>query len=284
MPELPEVETIARALARDLVGATFTSLLAARADYVRSPAPSTAHHVEGRRVTGVRRHGKRLLLDLDRGGKMVLHLGMSGRISIVPAATPVPTHTHLRVALDRGERELRMRDPRRFGGVAIGGPGNEPRGRNGARLTDLGEDALRISLAEWRRVLGRPRAIKALLLDQSALAGLGNIYVDEILWASRIHPLARASDLSTARVEDAYRRRARILDAAIRAGGSTFRDYRTPAGDRGEFQRWHKVWGRAGEPCLRCGAKIRRTVVAGRATHTCPRCQRAPRARSVRPR
>ncbi len=208
---------------------------------------------------------------------------MSGRLVIVPASETVAQHTHLRIALDRGDRELRMRDARRFGGVAIRGSNDDAcDGRNGARFTDLGPDALDVPLAEWRRILGHRRAIKALLLDQRVLAGLGNIYADEILWAARIHPLARASDLRAERVTESHRQLRRILRAAIRAGGSTFRDYRTPDGEPGSFQFAHEVWGRTREPCRRCGARIVRTIVAGRATHSCPRCQRKPRTKSTR--
>lgn len=279
MPELPEVETIARLLQRDLAGATFASVLAARADYVQAPPPSAAHHLAGRRVTRVHRHGKRLLLELDKGASLALHLGMSGRIFIVPSAETVPAHTHLRIALDDGAREFRMQDPRRFGGAAFRLSAQDERlvRRNGANFGPLGPDALTITWREWRDLLARPRATKALLLDQAAIAGLGNIYVDEILWASRIHPLARASTLRPDRVAEAHRHLRRILRAAIRSGGSTLRDYRTPDGEAGDFQRWHKIYGREGEPCPRCGAKIMRSIVAGRSTHTCPRCQRAPR-------
>jgi formamidopyrimidine-DNA glycosylase len=129
-------------------------------------------------------------------------------------------------------------------------------------------------------MLARDRAIKALLLDQGVVAGLGNIYVDEILWAARVHPLARAGALRPERVAEAHRHLRRVLAAAIRAGGSTLRDYRDADGAPGTYLREHKVYGRAGEPCVRCGSRVRRTLAAGRSTHWCPRCQRAPRARA----
>jgi formamidopyrimidine-DNA glycosylase len=278
VPELPEVETIARGLARELVGETLGAVLAARSDYVRAPPPSVEAHLHGRRVVEVCRRGKRLSLRLSPAGEILLHLGMSGRVTVASAADVAAPHTHLRVALGDGSRELRMQDPRRFGGVWIrGGPDGAlpPAGRNGARPDALGPDALDVDRAALRALLARPRGIKALLLDQRVIAGLGNIYVDEILWAARIHPRTPASTLGSERVAGIHRHLRRILLAAIAAGGSTIRDYRAADGQRGRFQERHRVWGREGRPCGRCGALIRRLLVAGRSTHVCPRCQRA---------
>jgi formamidopyrimidine-DNA glycosylase len=284
VPELPEVETIARGLSAALAGRTLGPVRAARSDYVSSPRPSADAHLEGRRVESVTRCGKRLSIRLCGGGEIVVHLGMSGRLGVVPAAEPPAPHTHLRVGLDDGARELRMTDPRRFGGIwirAAGGSFARGARRHRARPGSLGPDALDLDLAALARLLARPRRIKALLLDQHAIAGLGNIYVDEILWAARIHPATLAASIPPRRVAVLHRALRRILRAAIESGGSTIRDYRGADGEEGRFQERHRVFRRTGKPCLRCGAAIRRLVVAGRGTHVCPRCQRTPRRRSA---
>ncbi len=287
MPELPEVETVARGLARGLAGATFVAVDAARPDYVLSPPPDAAAHLAGRRVRSVTRHGKRVRILLAPRGELLLHLGMSGQVALVPPDTPVEPHTHLRIRLTPAG-ELRVRDPRRFGAVwisdpAAGAPVVPPHRMRHGRLPDaLGPDALAIGLARFRTVLSRPRAIKALLLDQHAIAGLGNIYVDEILWASRVHPVTPADAIDRATVGAMHRHLRRILHAAIRAGGSTLRDYRDTTGAAGAYRDRHRVYGREHEPCPRCGARIVRVPIAGRSTFLCRRCQR-PRGRRRRP-
>lgn len=287
MPELPEVETVARGLARGLAGATFVAVHAARPDYVLSPPPGAAAHLTGRRVRTVTRHGKRVHIRLAPHGEVLLHLGMSGQVSLVPPDAPVESHTHLRIRLSPAG-ELRVRDPRRFGAVWISDPAaGAPvvpahRVRHGRLPDALGPDALAIRLRDFRATLSRPRAIKALLLDQHAIAGLGNIYVDEILWASRVHPLTPAGALDPATVAAMHRHLRRILHAAIRAGGSTLRDYRDTTGAVGDYRDRHRVYGREGEPCRRCGTRITRVPIAGRSTFLCRRCQR-PRTRGRRP-
>lgn len=279
MPELPEVETVARGLARGLAGATFVAVDAARPDYVLAPPPSAAAHLVGRRVASVTRHGKRVSIRLSPAGEILLHLGMSGQVSLVAPDAPLEPHTHLRIRLSPAG-ELRVRDPRRFGAVWItDAAGSAPvvpphRARHGRLPDALGPDALAVKLRGFRAILARPRAVKALLLDQHAIAGLGNIYVDEILWAARVHPLtaARAIDRPTAAAMHRHLRR--ILNAAIRAGGSTLRDYRDTTGAAGAYGRRHRVYGREGEPCCRCGARIVRVAIAGRSTFLCRRCQR----------
>jgi formamidopyrimidine-DNA glycosylase len=274
MPELPEVETIARGLRPHVEGAVIDRVRVERRDYVRCPPPSAGAHLAGRRVEAVRRHGKRLALVLRPSGSVVVHLGMSGRIELGPASAPLAKHTHFRVSFRDSALEMRLLDPRRFGGVWV-----DP-DRDGA-ADDLGPDALALRLPEVRRILARPRQIKALLLDQHTIAGLGNIYADEALWEARIHPLARADRLrgdAPRRLLAAIRR---VLASAIRHRGSTIRDYRDADGRGGGFQARHRVYGRAGEPCPRCAGRIVRIVAAGRSTHLCPRCQpRTTRRRS----
>jgi formamidopyrimidine-DNA glycosylase len=274
MPELPEVETIARTLRPHVEGAVIERVRVGRRDYVRCAAPSAGAHLAGKRVETVRRHGKRLVLVLRPSGSVVVHLGMSGRVELPAATAPIAKHTHFRISFRDSALEMRVLDPRRFGGIWIA-----DRDRS---ADDLGPDALALRLAAFRRILERPRQIKALLLDQRAIAGLGNIYTDESLWAAGIHPLARADRL---RGDDPRRLLAairRVLGAAIRHRGSTIRDYRDADGQGGGFQARHKVYGRAGEPCPRCARPIVRILAASRSTHFCPRCQPPTSRRSRR--
>ena len=290
MPELPEVETIARGLAT-VEGAEILRVRIARRDYVREARRGAARSIEGRRLARVSRHGKRLVLELEPPGQVLLHLGMSGQVTLVGPEEPLAPHTHLRIDLAGGDgvREIRIRDARRFGGAWIdpdgrpagsgSAPVSGPAARNGARPGPQGPDALAVDRASFRALLRRSRQIKALLLDQHAIAGLGNIYCDEALWAARVHPLTVAADLREEEAVSLHGHLLRILRAAIRHGGSTLRDYRDSQGDEGAFQHHHRVYGRGGEPCPRCGKAIRRLTAAGRSSHVCPQCQRRKRRR-----
>jgi formamidopyrimidine-DNA glycosylase len=271
VPELPEVETVARGLAAALVGAEIGPLAIARADWVRIEGGDAVRELPGRRIVGVVRHGKRLEILVEPEGAIQIHLGMTGNAGVRAPDSPAEPHTHLRMGLRGRPLELRIRDPRRFGGVRIRlGPERGCRARN---FAPLGPDALRIRWPAFRRLLERRTGIKALLLDQRRIAGLGNIYADEILHAAGLHPATPAARLSE---EDGRRlldRLRRILRRAIRAGGSTLRDYRSAEGRPGTYQRRHRVYGREGRPCPTCGTGIVREIVAGRSTRLCPRCQ-----------
>jgi formamidopyrimidine-DNA glycosylase len=275
MPELPEVETIARGLAAALVGSTVADVSHAREDYVRSPPPGVRELLRGRKVVAVTRHGKQLTVHLGGGVRVLVHLGMSGTLRLCDRALPREPHTHLVLSLRERPEELRLHDPRRFGGAWIRADG----AADGSAPSPLGPDALSLGWPAFRALLGRPRQIKALLLDQRAVAGLGNIYVDEALWAAGIHPLRRADTIDADRARLLHRALRRILRSAIRHGGSTLRDYRDSAGKAGRFQSRHRVYGREGLPCARCGTTIVRRWMAGRSSHVCPHCQRAPRRR-----
>jgi len=278
MPELPEVETIAASLRTKVAGAIIGEVRVAHPDYVRFPARSNLQEMRGKTIEAVRRHGKRITLDFRDGGALICHLGMTGRIQVLPIDAPLLVHTHLFLRLTDGRREIRFRDPRRFGGVWYQQEsGNEP-------LKALGPDALAIRLPRFREILRSARQIKALLMDQYRLSGLGNIYCDEALFAARIHPFTKADRISAETAGLLYREMRRILRLAIRHRGSTVRDYATIEGGSGEFQSRHKVYGREGEPCRNCGTKIRRIQAAGRSTHICPRCQRWIKPRASRSR
>jgi formamidopyrimidine-DNA glycosylase len=211
-----------------------------------------------------------VVFQLHPDAVLVFRLGMTGQILVTDADQPRDRHVHLRVALDGGERELRFRDVRRFGSVCFTEGACDD---SAAGLEDLGPEPLEITASQFTRLLSRPRQIKALLLDQRAIAGLGNIYCDEALHAAGIHPLTRAGDLSPDQRRRLLRAIRRILRQAIRYGGSTLRDYRTATGDEGRFQTRHRVYGRTGQPCRNCGTPIQRLNAAGRSTHLCPACQ-----------
>jgi formamidopyrimidine-DNA glycosylase len=206
---------------------------------------------------------------------LLIHLGMTGKISVCPPETPVPLHTHVFMALDDG-RELRYNDVRRFGRMALLANGAHERVLGG-----LGLEPLEISAVEFRsRIQSRKSRIKALLLDQGVMRGIGNIYADESLWRARIHP----EKIGTRLKDDELRRLRRavqsILREAIRLRGSSISDFVDLDGGRGEFQQKHRAYQHDGKQCFRCGAIIRRIIVAGRSSHFCPRCQPAPRGRA----
>ena len=279
MPELPEVQTVVDSLAPRWTGRAVASVrFGPHADHVVRPsAAGFAECVVGRTVGRVRRRGKRIEVDLTDGdtpaGTFVVHLGMTGRLLATDAAAGELPHTHV-AFVDGDGGEVRFVDPRRFGGVVWAGlTGDVASGRfSGA----IGPEPLTIRPAALlRRLSATRRPVKNALLDQAVVAGLGNIYVDESLHAAGVHPLTPARDLGEADVRRLNRAIKSTLRRAIRHRGSTLRDYVDADGVGGGFQRLHKVYARAGEPCRACGATIERVVLAGRSTHFCPACQPA---------
>lgn len=293
MPELPEVETIRRGLAATLPGCRVSRVARGGFDVVRCHGPAPRLLADDR-IAEVLRHGKQLALVGRTGETLCLHLGMSGSLRLADPADPIEPHTHLRWRIDAPDvpdapdapdapgtgaaepsraRELRFRDPRRFGGVW---QYNTKQTLHALRWSRLGPDALRVGPAALeRRLANRTLALKAALLDQHTLAGLGNIYVDELLYACRLHPLRPADSLSRGELESLVRRMRSLLLRAIEAGGSTLRDYVGADGVAGGFQSSHRAYGREGGRCRRrgCRESIQRTIVAARSTFTCPACQ-----------
>jgi formamidopyrimidine-DNA glycosylase len=296
MPELPEVETIARGLAERVVGDVILSVwLGSKPEPFKSPAPELAAVLESRRIARVGRVGKHIVFDLepdrrsaprkakktkktkkakDRGGQAetfggvcgaqwIVHLGMTGRLTIEAPDREVEKHTHAILTLASG-RELRFVDPRRFGRLSVArgflAPGKEP---------------LEVELDAFVRLFRlRKTPIKSALLNQKLLSGVGNIYADESLFRSSIRPRRRASSLSSKELEQLWRAVREVLEEAIALGGSSVSDYVNADGAEGFFQLQHRVYGRRGEPCLVCQTPIRRVVIAGRSSHYCPHCQK----------
>jgi len=278
MPELPEVETVRRGLERFAVGRRVNGVDVGRERTVRRTSrEAVIHGLTGTTITAANRRGKYLLLPLDSGDEVMIHLRMSGQVLIAAAGTARPAHTHVVMHLDDGN-ELWFVDPRTFGEVVVFDPTNVA-----VEIPDLallGPDPIAddLTLRDLRRMLrSRRRLLKPLLLDQHVIAGIGNIYADEILHEARLRPDRISNELSTVserRLHDAIHR---VLHGAIAAGGSTLGDaqYVDLLGASGSYQDAHAVYGRAGLRCRTCGVGwIRHTVSAQRSTHYCPRCKR----------
>jgi formamidopyrimidine-DNA glycosylase len=270
MPELPEVETIANGVHERIHGQTIASVWTSNKPQTFKSSPTEIVEVlAGSRITRVHRVGKTIVIDLERGttaAQFLVHLGMTGRLLVSSPDTPLPPHTHATLTLSSG-RELRFVDARRFGRLSVvplhetyTGPGREP---------------LTISLNDFIALFrGRKTPIKAALLNQSLLHGVGNIYADESLFRAGIRPrrhAGRLTRLQLSRLRDALQS---VLLHAIQLGGSSVSDYVDADGVAGFFQLEHRVYMRTGQPCLVCSTPIQRILLAGRGTHFCPTCQK----------
>jgi formamidopyrimidine-DNA glycosylase len=285
MPELPEVETIRRQLAPAVEGSVLERLDVLDARWVEPAAPAeVADAVRGRRVERLSRRGKYLVWELEDEVYLLMHLRMTGNLFVVPPEEDADDRPHLRarLVLDSGRRVLFV-DVRRFGtGVVLLGYdaleeyfssrlGVEP------LSPEFTADALRALAA------GRKAPVKAFLLSQERIAGVGNIYADEALWRAQIHPLRPVGTLKREQIEALHSAVIEALNAGIDARGASIDDFRHVDGASGTFQDRFKVYGRAGEPCYRCGTTIEKIRVAGRGTYFCPHDQRKPRARRPKP-
>ena len=280
MPELPEVETVARGLQRQIAGRRILGITLGKTDFIDRPE-EIEKELPGRAIRSVARYGKFLLLRLtqkENAGEtesesaLLVHLGMTGMLQPHPADEPRAKHTHVVALLDDG-RELRYIDPRRFGRIAY-----LAADRLQEELRRFGADPLEAGLEEFtKRIRGKRARIKALLLDQRVLRGVGNIYADESLWKARIHPKRLGMGLRTGQVKELYRALQGILQRAIAMRGSSIADFLDAEGRPGEYQRRHRAYGREGKSCFRCKTQIQRVIVAGRSSYFCPRCQKTPR-------
>jgi len=274
MPELPEVETIARGLDKRVRGDVIESVwLGKHREPLKSSAKEISIALTGTRIAEVRRVGKHIVFDLEPRASQngiaprqwIVHLGMTGRMLVCSPEEELPKHTHAIASLKSG-RELRFVDPRRFGRLSVAikesfaGPGTEP---------------LTISSDDFAKLFrGRKTPIKAALLNQKLLHGVGNIYADESLFRAGIRPKRQAGRLSRSELDRLHVAVKEVLREAIKLGGSSVSDYVDAEGREGFFQLRHRVYLRTGQPCLICKAPIKRTVLGGRGTHYCPKCQR----------
>ena len=294
MPELPEVETIARGLDKRVAGDTIESVwLGSKKEPLKSSAEEITRTLEGARIAGVRRVGKHIVFDLLRPtaespengagsdvrkkrkikvrphtlepAQWIVHLGMTGQMLVCPGDAEIKKHTHAIAKLSSG-RELRFVDPRRFGRLSVVSDGS---------FAAAGIEPLEVDLGDFQRLFrGRKTPIKSALLNQKLLSGVGNIYADESLFRAGIRPRRRAAMLTREQLAKLFPAVREVLKEAIRLGGSSISDYVSADGEEGFFQLQHRVYGREGEPCFKCRAPIKRVVIAGRSSHYCPNCQK----------
>jgi len=261
MPELPEVETVVRSVRAHLVGKRILTAEFSSPHVTPGDREALAKQLTGREIQSVTRRGKYIQIALDRGF-LTVHLGMTGKLLIQGA---IREHTYGIFTLDEGV--LLYHDPRQFGSIEWS-PDVNP------RVARLGPEPLEVTLEEFRARLKRKTKMKSLLLNQTFLAGVGNIYADESLFAAGIHPLASAEKINKVRAEKLYTAIRGILAHSIELGGSSISDYVNAEGQKGWFQVEHHVYGKDGDPCTQCGGPIKKTLVAQRGTHFCPRCQK----------
>jgi formamidopyrimidine-DNA glycosylase len=273
MPELPEVESVRRQLEPALMGRSFERVVIDDARLVRPYDPAeVAAELEGERVAAVERRGKYLVVGFESGRVLLIHLRMTGSLLHAPRGSlGDDPHRRAVVRLDDGS-DVAYRDVRRFGTWLLLEPG-EAEPYLGARVGGEPLDALFTAARLGERLAGRRTSLKAALLDQRTLAGMGNIYADEALWRARLNPLRPAAGLDRAELRRLHRGIRAALEHGLARQGSTLRDYRLPDGTGGSMQDEFRVYGRRDEPCDRCGTPIARTQVAGRTTWFCPACQ-----------
>ena len=287
MPELPEVETIARGLQKRVAGDTIDSVwLGSKPQTMKSRPAEIANTLERTRIREVRRMGKHIVFDLERNGvkrtssptkkrkkdkplgprsQWIVHLGMTGRMVVCEPSAEIEKHTHAIVKLRSG-RELRFVDPRRFGRLSVASQGDFDAG---------GVEPLEVEKERFLALFhGRKTPIKSALLNQKLLRGVGNIYADESLFRAGIRPKRRLSTVPRAKLEALYGAVQEVLKEAIALGGSSISDYVDADGEEGFFQLQHRVYGREGEPCLICKTPIKRVVIVGRSSHYCAKCQK----------
>ena len=292
MPELPEVETIARGLDKRIADDTIESVwLGAKPEPLKSPAAEIAAVLEHSRIRRVRRVGKHIVFDLETGPELapkirtrtrgstsrpgvhaqwIVHLGMTGQLLIASPDIEMAKHTHAVLKLASG-RELRFVDPRRFGRLAVVRIDSQ----NGSGFTAPGDEPLDSQIDRFLELFRhRKTPIKSALLNQKLLSGVGNIYADEALFRAGIRPRRRASSLTHDELKRLHRGLKEVLRQAIRLGGSSVSDYVDAEGRAGFFQLKHRVYGRETKPCLVCRTPIKRVIIAGRSSHYCPRCQK----------
>lgn len=270
MPELPEVETTLRGVSPYLIRHRITEVIV-RDKRLRWPVPDTIHDLEGQRITCAERRAKYLLFHTARG-TLLLHLGMSGSLRIVPPSTSWRKHDHFALTMDSG-KQLRLHDPRRFGAALL----IESNPHEHKLLRDLGPEPLgpQFSANQLHAACtGKSAAIKLVIMDAHVVVGVGNIYASEALFMAGIDPRKPAGKVSLPRLAKLVAAIREVLASSIEMGGTTLRDFLNEKGEPGYFQQTLRVYDRAGEPCRLCGAKIRKVVLGQRSTYFCPRCQK----------
>ncbi len=279
MPELPEVENIAQGLRNEIISLCIKDIYVKKPLIVRGPYrrswKKAARKITASRILNVTRRGKRLILITDKDLAIIVQLGMTGKFLLSPPAKPLQKHAHFLINFNKN-KQLRFIDPRRFGRLWFIDnldPANPDPAMIAAGLTKLGPEPDNITPQQFLQLLKNKRVIKNLLLDQTRIAGLGNIYTDESLFAARLHPAAPACDIPDASAKKLRSAIRSILKRATTYGGTTFSDFRNAYGDMGSFKKQLKVYQRDSLPCKKCRTTIKRIVISGRGTHFCPQCQ-----------
>lgn len=276
MPELPEVETVVRDLRPQLCGRTIVGVRLGRKRLRKTRSETAIREIVGRRLLTLGRRGKYILAEME-SLHLVIHLGMTGQLTIGPSDRKPESHTHFTAAIDDGS-ELRFRDVRRFGSITVFPDDASLRRYLDARL---GPEPFDIDAEALHRALSMTsRSLKAALLDQRLMAGIGNIYADESLFVAKLAPTRRGCSMTLAESRILRRAVVSILNRAIERRGSTIRDFIGGAGASGSYQGEFQVYGKTNEPCRNCRSPIQRIRLAGRSTHFCPTCQPASRRRS----
>lgn len=286
MPELPEVETVRRGLAPILTGKKIQSIEILHPRAIRAGAKLPMAAACGARIESVARRGKFLWFQLDREFSLVGHLGMSGQMLIVPKSSPIGKHTRARINFGDRRYELRFNDQRTFGWLSVDPLVQSDSGELPEPCAHIASDIFASDFdtkSVIKEIKSRKSQIKKVLLNQEILSGIGNIYADEALWYSKIHPEKLASNLREEEIARLLRSVKRVFGSALKAGGTSFDDlYINVNGESGYFEVSLRAYGREDEPCRRCGTLIRRISFANRSSHFCPTCQRAPRHRATR--
>jgi formamidopyrimidine-DNA glycosylase len=271
MPELPEVETVVRGLRKTVIGNKVKNVKIIFPGIVKQDLKNFRKDVNETEIVEIRRRGKFILIDLSNGKTILAHLGMTGNFLLVKPSTPLNRHDHLILGFNKNPKELRYNDQRKFGRIKSF---STTKAKNVADLSRLGPEALDISSSEFINLFREKKGrIKSSLLDQQIIAGLGNIYADESLFEAKIHPAQRIDRLSLQKLKKLHQAIQKILKKAIKAGGSSIENYLNVDGEIGNFQLQHRVYGREGLSCKRCGTKIKRIKISQRSSYFCPRCQ-----------
>lgn len=272
MPELPEVETVVREIRPHLLGRRLGKIQVSDRPLRRQWRGTWVSQLRGRRIDEVRRRGKWIIVSLDGAYHLIIHLGMTGQLTVHDTQQAMADHTHLVFELRPGGRQLRYRDIRRFGSATLVASQREL--DHFFEASSLGPEPFQLARQYWReRLAGTRRCLKAVLLDQQVIAGVGNIYADESLHEARLSPYRQGCALSSAEADRLRRAIATVLRRAIDRRGSTIRNYIGGSGLQGSYQDEFRAYGRVDKPCKRCQAPIVRVRLAGRSTYYCPRCQ-----------
>lgn len=284
MPELPEVEVTRLGLLPHVLGRRVERITWS-SKRLRRPIPGKllTRSIQGSRIESIDRRGKFLLFRMDSGGTMLIHLGMTGKLTLLPAGIQRAKHDHLRLLLDDG-REIRLNDARRFGSIDVWPP-SESQKREKIFSAGIGVEPLSKALDPdflEQLSMGKKQPVKAFLMDARKVAGIGNIYANEILFDAGVHPLTPVHRISREKWERLTSSTRKILRLAIECGGSSISDFLGSSGNPGYFQIRFKVYGRAGKNCRQCTDTIRKTVIGGRATYFCPQCQAGEKQRTGR--